>query len=935
MAKTNKAKGTNIPKAQDVKMNKIGVFFRRPVLKSILKILTMEHSGFRTLKSVKNINRLFNNIDMSKYKNSPESESYIWAINYFSKQWLSGVIEPGIIAEMARKRPEYDNVKENIITSCINDPNIILAPEAKAIFDLIGESLQYGYVASLKDEYINLLDDINIDEPGAFKEIVNRLFTISQSLLDIKHNTNLVSNKITFNTADMDSVKLSIGQTIESLSESNNIFKTGIKRLNTLLSPGYMNGRLYVYLGLPGGGKAQPDDTPIPTPTGFKRLDELKIGDLVFNLYGRPVEVTNIFPQGIQDTYEVILSDGRKTRCNLDHLWHVMTMSHGKPITKVMTLRDIMKDYKYVAPGSPDRVHSRYMIPNNGVAQFNPQDIPLDPWVLGYIIGNGCCLEPQFKVSCPDDWAPLQIAKKLGIYSQRDYEKNYSYIFREGRDVKSRIHTESIIGNIPEVYQKHSHEKRIPSQYIFNSEEVRRELLRGLMDSDGSIYRDKDSRYEVSYSTVSPGLVEDVCTVLGSLGMGYSVKTRHQEGKRDQYTILLKIPNNDLIHLFTYPKKLNIALDARDKVKTRNYDVIRIVDIRKVEPTPQRCILINDPLHVYLTEQFIPTHNSLMLLKSALDIRKYNPNFTPKTPGMKPCVLYITMENSFTETIERVWNMTFDDPITHYNPDEAVEMICKELGIKKLLENDEMVYDKDTGEGLMAELTRADEPDDPNIEIVMKYFSYREISTDDLFTIIQDLRDENMEVCALVFDYIKRIEPSTPAADNVKLELNRIINELKALAVIQDIPVITAHQMNRAAASLIDNALRQGKGDVTKLAGRENIGDAWEILETSDFAAALNIEYKPGTDDRFICVNVLKRRRIESSESDMAKYTYLAHPFARNNGLRLIDDIHLDKVLSLKSLSSEIDIVGQEKANAVPRLKTSEVSEFAEDDDYI
>ena len=67
----------------------------------------------------------------------------------------------------------------------------------------------------------------------------------------------------------------------------------------------------------------------------------------------------------------------------------------------------------------------------------------------------------------------------------------------------------------------------------------------------------------------------------------------------------------------------------------------------------------------------------------------------------------------------------------------------------------------------------------------------------------------------------------------------------------------------------------------------------------------------------------------------MAKYTYLAHPFAKNNGLRLVDDFNLDKVLSLKSLASDIDIVGKEKTNAVPRLKSNEQTAFVEDDDYI
>lgn len=580
MAKNSKPKFTELTKTDDIRMDKIGVFFKRSILKSIMKILTMEHSGFRTFKSVKNINRLFTNIDLGKYKNNQELESYIWSINFVSKQWLEGIVDINVIEEGAKRSPDYDNIKGDIISTCMADPNIISAPEAKMIFDLVGEALQYGYVASMKEEYISLLDEIDLESPGAFKELVGRLFKVSQSLLDIKHNTNLVANKITFNTADLDSVREALRQTIDSLKTSNNILKVGIRRWNTLLSPGYMNGKIYVYLGLPAGGK------------------------------------------------------------------------------------------------------------------------------------------------------------------------------------------------------------------------------------------------------------------------------------------------------------------------------------------------------------------SLVLLKSALDIRKYNPEFRSKTPGMKPCVLYITMENTFTETIERIWNMCFDDSIVNYSEAEALEKISKELGISKVIKEDVEAYDADSGEKLECKLMDENyEKENNNIEIVMKYFSYREISTDDIFTIIQDLRDENLETCVVVFDYIKRIEPATPAADNVKLELNRIINELKALSVIQDIPVVTAHQMNRAAAATVDAASRQGKGDVSRLVGRENVGDAWEVLETADWAGVLNIEYKPGTEDKYLTLNVVKRRRIDSSESEFAKFTYLAHPFAKNNGLRLLDDINLDKVLSLQSLSSDIESIGKEKANAVPRLKAIQQSEFVEFDD--
>lgn len=597
MAKVSKVKNNNITKPKDIKLDKINVFFKKSTLKNIMKILTMEHSGFRTFKSMKNINRLFSNIDISRYKNNIELESYIWCIQFISKQWLDGIVDIELIAEIAKRHPDYDNIKENIIRSSINDSNIISAPEAKMIFDLIGEALQYGYITSLKDEYISLLDDISLDKPGAFKELTERLFLISQSLIDIKHSTNLIANKITFNTGDLESVKESLSQTIDALSGSSNMLKVGIKRWNTLLSPAYMNGRLYIYAGAPGCGK------------------------------------------------------------------------------------------------------------------------------------------------------------------------------------------------------------------------------------------------------------------------------------------------------------------------------------------------------------------SILLQKTAFDIRKYNPNFVTKTPGMKPCVLYITMENMFTEVIERLWNMEYDEPITNYNVDEAVDMLCHNLGIEKILaedprgavvihENGEeetvstQIIENNKDDTLLAKI--GEEPkDELNIQVVMKYFSYREISTDDLYTIIHDLREENLEVCALVLDYIKRIEPANPTPESVKLELNHITNELKALAVIQDIPVITAHQLNRVAAGTMDNAVRSGKGDAIKLVGRENIGDAWEVVEVADFLALLNIEYKPGTDDKYLTMNVVKRRRIDQSQSDFAKYTYLAHPFAKNNGLRLLDDMKLDKVLSLQSLATDISLVDKEKANAVPRLKTMEQSEFRDDFDDI
>ena len=565
-------KQNRLTKISDLHVDKIRVLFKRSILKSIVKLLVMEHAGFRTFKAVKNINRLFTNIDLSKYKKNKELESYIWCINYISKQWLSGIVTIDLIIEGAKRQPEFDNIKEEIISSCVNDPNIISAPEAKMIFDLVSDALQYGFVTSMREEYQELLEDIDLNNPGAFKEVMDRLFLISKSLIDIQHNTNLVSNQITFNSADLSSVKEAVSKTISSLQGSGAVLKTGIRRLNTLLSPGYMSGRLYCYIGLPG------------------------------------------------------------------------------------------------------------------------------------------------------------------------------------------------------------------------------------------------------------------------------------------------------------------------------------------------------------------SYKSGILLKTALDIRKYNEDFEPKTPGMKPCVLYITMENTFTETIERIWNMEFDDNITNYSEEEAVERLSEAMGFNISKNRDE--------DGNDDRLQFKSEEGHQNIEIIIKYFPYREISTDDLFTIIQDLREDNMEVCCLVLDYIKRIRPATSmTSDTTKTELARIVNELKALSVIDDMPVVTAHQSNRAGAMAVDNAVRQGKGDVTKLVGRENTGDAWEIIESIDWGAFINVEYKPGTDEKYLAINVVKRRRIDSSEAEFAKYTYIAHPFAKENQFRLLDDMNQEKILSLKSLVSDIDVNGKEKTNATVRLKNMEPSEFIDIDD--
>ena len=109
-----------------------------------------------------------------------------------------------------------------------------------------------------------------------------------------------------------------------------------------------------------GSGKAQPNDTLIPTINGYKFIKDLKKGDYIFNRFGEPEEILDIFPQGLQQIYDVTLADGRKTKCCEDHLWSYDN-GHGGLTTK--TLKE-MYEHGWVKKDS--RGHNKYIyrIPN-------------------------------------------------------------------------------------------------------------------------------------------------------------------------------------------------------------------------------------------------------------------------------------------------------------------------------------------------------------------------------------------------------------------------------------------------------------------------------------------------------------------------------------------------------------------------------------------
>ncbi|MNI36353.1 replicative DNA helicase [compost metagenome] len=220
-----------------------------------------------------------------------------------------------------------------------------------------------------------------------------------------------------------------------------------------------------------------------------------------------------------------------------------------------------------------------------------------------------------------------------------------------------------------------------------------------------------------------------------------------------------------------------------------------------------------------------------LLLKICRDIKLYNKEAPGKKPGMRKTVLLVTMENTVDESIERLFNMTITpDSILNYTTKQIIDMI------------------KSSGE-----FTVEGEDD---INIVIKYVPNMTINTEDLYTIIEDIEDDGREVIALVLDYIKRIRPTAKAKDE-KEELKHVTNELKNLAIDRDIPVITAHQLNRGAATVVDGAMSSAQSDVARHLGRSNVGTAWEVINFCHLTlliAGTPLELQLPNDDRDVMV---------------------------------------------------------------------------------
>lgn len=354
-------------------------------------------------------------------------------------------------------------------------------------------------------------------------------------------------------------------------------------------------------------GKAQPLDTKIITPYGHKLMGDIEIDDMVIGGDGKAHKVIGVYPQGLKDVYRLTFSDGSSTRCCKEHLWNVTTRTrrnHNRGYT-TMSLEDMMK-----RPIKGKRGYE-YRIPVCKPVEYDSQsELPIHPYALGALIGDGCLTLKRnpanrsttvYFSNTEQDVVDMvnKCLKQNDVYFYRNAHTQCQYVMRgEG--------TQFFKGAIISLgLNRHSTERFIPDEYLQASIEERKQLLYGLIDTDGFVGHEK---HTVRYTTKSLILANDVKTLCLSLGYRATISI-----SRDcEYTV--HIITDDSVFL---SEKHSKHKESVRRVHKEDKTSMALVSVEYVGKEECQCIMLDSEDHTYLCDDFIVTHNTVALMLAA------------------------------------------------------------------------------------------------------------------------------------------------------------------------------------------------------------------------------------------------------------------------------------------------------------------------------
>lgn len=368
-------------------------------------------------------------------------------------------------------------------------------------------------------------------------------------------------------------------------------------------------------------GRSQPLDSLLMTPNGWRKMGEIKVGDLVIGSDGRPTEVIGVFPQGKKKVYRLTMTDGASTVACAEHLWQVKTMEdkrRNKP-PRVLETQEMLGNFR--------RYHQyRYELTLlSAPIEFSHRAVPIEPYSLGLLLGDGCISDktsPSFATADAELVESLQ-SGLAGMSLQFRRKSAIDYVISNPLAGKGGNKFEIIRNPLTESLRDLqlagtvSGTKFIPEIYLYNSAEVRIALLQGLLDTDGGPVTQEERTCRIYYSTTSERLKDDLIFLVRSLGGVAYWRKRKAEGRKPGFANGKPVPHRADAYILNIRLPENIK-PFRLKRKTEIYESCGsgrpmrfIKNIECIGEAETQCIRVAAPDSLYITDDFILTHNTL------------------------------------------------------------------------------------------------------------------------------------------------------------------------------------------------------------------------------------------------------------------------------------------------------------------------------------
>ncbi|MGG1943673.1 replicative DNA helicase [Trinickia sp. NRRL B-1857] len=526
---------------------------------------------------------------------------------------------------------------------------------------------------------------------------------------------------------------------------------TGFVDLDRMTS-GMHGGELIIVAGRPSMGKAQPLDARVKTLTGWKRMGDLELGDALASVDGAPSMVTGIYPQGERQAYRVTFSDGRSAECCDEHLWRVHFRGWERPrVVDTAQLRTLL---------TRERYRNRLWIDLPSGDFGHAEALPVDPWVLGALLGDGAIGGTSVRFSVKADETLARMRARAGENMQLEYAGQYDWRIKRRPAMAGTVRPN--VNPIKQALERldlwgcTSYDKFIPRAYLDAAKPARLDLLRGLLDTDGWV----ESWGTVRYSTASVRLARDVTELVRSLGGWCSVSPKKtwfvRDGVRQEgataYQCTISHPDPQSLFLFEGKR------ERLERGRTRRKMPV-VVSIEPTRRTQTQCISVSHPSRLYVTDDYVVTHNTAFSMNVgeyvAVEYGLPVAVFSMEMPGTQLVMRMLGSVGRLDQHRMRTGRLTDEDwpKLTH--------------AVQKMSEA-QLFIDETGGLNPMELRSRA-----------------------------RRLARQCGKLGLIIIDYLQLMSGSS-SGENRATEISEISRSLKGLAKELDVPVIALSQLNRS-----------------------------------------------------------------------------------------------------------------------------------------